>query len=308
LSLAERARDLAAGIDAETVGNVHWAALQAEAWAVLGSTFRAVGDLARAENALNIALYFLDSTRPVADPAASARWAQRAAYLRSDQRRSAEALDLIATAIDELEQLGDSARLSCAWVDRGVILHRAGRTRDAISCLRRAFEKLEREREPRVYLAATHNMALYLQEVAEGPAELAEALRWLEQAIQEHARLPERISLLKLRVLAALTAIRLGQRETGTAELWRAFEGFRALDSTLNQAVVLLHLIGLALAAGDLSETQRLAGLLFPLFSRLAVDEPSSRALKAFLRAAQTQSLTVDAVEALTRQLTGGKS
>jgi hypothetical protein len=64
-------------------------------------------------------------------------------------------------------------------------------------------------------------------------------------------------------------------------------------------------LIGLALAAGDLAETQRLAGLLFPLFSRLAVDEKNSRALTAFLRAAQSRKLTVEAVESLTRQLTG---
>ena len=305
LELALDARDVAAVLDRKAVGVIRWRSLQADAWAILGSSYRAVGDLRRAENAFNVAFSFL-AERPLYDPLALSRLCQRAAYLRSDQGRFPEALDLIDSAIADFRQLGENGRLACALVDRGVILRGAGLVREALSYVRQALEILDTAAEPRIFLAASHNMALYLQELAETPAELQEAIAWLEVAIAQHGRAAESVDFFKTRAVVALTSIRLGRREEGRAELQRCFEGFGRLDSIPNQAVMLLHLLALAAMAGQQDEIQRLTGLFFPLLHRLDPQEAIGNALLDLIKLVQRQAAGAEGgAEALARHLGG---
>lgn len=303
LELALDARDVAAVIDRKAIGKIRWRSLQADAWAILGSAYRAVGDLRRAENAFNVAFAFL-AEKPLFDPLALSRLSQRAAYLRSDQGRFAEALELIESALADYRRVGENGKLACALVDKGVILRAAGRVREALDFVRQALEILDPAAEPRIFLAASHNMALYLQELATTPGELQEAIAWLEVAIAQHRQASESIDFFKTRAVVALTSIRLGRSEEGRQELLRCFDGFGRLESPPNQAVMLLHLLALAAIADDREEIQRLAGLFFPLLHRLDPEDAVGRTLLRLIHLVQRQAANGEGgAEALARQL-----
>ena len=301
LELAKDARDVAAVIDQKSIGKIRWRSLQADAWAILGSAYRATGDLRRAENAFNVAFSFL-AEKPLYDPLSLSRLCQRAAYLRSDQGRHEEALELVGSALADYRQMGEPGRLACALVDKGVILRAAGDVRAALGQVSQALEILDPAAEPRIFLAASHNMALYLQELAETPGELQEAIAWLEVALAQHGQTVESVDFFKTRAVVALTSIRLGRREEGRLELLRCFDGFCRLDSPPNQAVMLLHLLALAALAGEQEETQRLAGLFFPLLHRLDPEDAVGRTLIGLIKQVQRQAASADGAE-LARQL-----
>lgn len=304
LALAKDARDVAAVLDRQAVGPIRWRCLQGEAWAILGSSYRAVGDLRRAENAFNVAFSFL-AEKPLFDPLALSRLSQRAAYLRCDQGRFPEALELVDSAIADYRQMEERGRLACALVDKGVVLRGAGRVREALHLVRQALEILDPAAEPRIFLAASHNMALYLEELAETPHELQEAIAWLEVALAQHGEAGESVDFWKTRAVVALTSIRLGRRAEGRDELLRCFEGFGRLRSVPNQAVVLLHLLAVALAAGDQPEVQRLTGLFFPLLHRLDPEDMVGRTLLDLIKLVQRGAASAEGVAALARQLSG---
>lgn len=301
LRVAESARDQVAALDREEVGVTDWFALQADAWAVFGSALRSVSDLGDSEGALNVAIAFLTAPELSGhgDPLAFAHLAQRAAYLRRDQERFEEALELIDEAISVYREHGTVQALAGALADRGLILGRAGRQEEALTYLSEALDHLDADLSPRNYFAAVYNMALYLHDLAVDSPEVADlAIRWLKLAGRCHADLPpESFSLLKLRRLEGLTAIRLGQIEAGLQELWKTQESFERLGADFEQALTLLHLAATYLAEGRTQEVKGVAGRLFPVFCGLRTDREASAALMLFYNAAQAENATLELID-----------
>lgn len=296
---AERARDLAASLQARRTGDGPWNRLQAEAWSVLASAHRFVGALHRAESCLAVALRFLEDARDLhRQPLLRPRIAQRAAYLRCDQGRFAEALELNAEAVATYRSQGDGHLAACALLDRALFHHRAGRTPRAVELLSESLSGIDRRRAPRSYLAAVHNMAVYLQRIAGTRAETEEALQWLHLAIREHSRLPERRSVLKLRTLVALCRADLGERRRATDELAVLRRRFAEIGSPSHEALVLLHRVRLALEDDERTEALRLCGEIFPLLGRLERDDSARHTLLAFLAATRAGVLDAGAVRA----------
>ncbi len=307
--VAEGARDLAARIDQECVGEPQWSALQAEAWAILGSAYRAVADFRKAEGAFNVALAFVSpDPHHRLDPLTRPRLAQRASYLRCDQGRFEEALDLNDEALVAYRDLAATKHLAQALVDRALILGRCGRTEEATQTLIRALFLLDPVESPRSFLAAIHNMTLYLCETSKTEAETLEACRWLALAERQHARFPESVNLLKLRMLEGAMAIRRGAQEEGVGRLWIAHDGFEQLGSIHNQTIVLLHLAGVYLTRGERVDVKKIAGRLFPILRKLAVDRETSAALMLFYKAAQAEAATLDLLDRAIQRMgeTGG--
>lgn len=301
--LAERVRDLGASLSREAVGEPRWLALQADTWAVWGSALRSVADLRQAEGAFNVALAFLDAPELAGglDPLAHPRLAQRAANLRSDQGRFEEALDLIDEAFSEFERYGAMDKATVALVDRGVILGSSGRKAEALTCLGKALDRLDPLTSSRNFVAAVHNTAVYLYEIAADPDADRLALEWLKLADRCHAALPEGLSLLKLRSLKALTLIRLGGLDEGIRELWETQERCRQLGALYEQAIILLHLAAVYLGEGLTDEVKRVAGQLFPVFRSLEIDREASAALMLFYTAAHADSATLDLIDEVSK-------
>lgn len=308
--VAEGARDLAARLDRDAMPHGRWLALQAEAWAILGSAWRAVADLRRAENALNVANAFLDAAEKQRDldPWARPRLAQRACYLRCDQGRFDEALTLNRETLIAYRELADPQGEAGALVDRALILGRRRQTRPAMACLTSAFSLLDPVQSPRSFRAAVHNMAIYLHETAEGGAAEREADRWLALAARHHARFPEDLDRLKLHMLEGSVALRRGAVEEGIRKLWLAHDGFERSSSVHNQAVVLLQLAGVSLARGETAEVRRIAGRLFPVLRRLSVDRETNAALMLFYKAAQADAVTSELLERALRGVGEGRA
>ena len=305
LTEAQAARDAAADLDRAVAGDGPWLRLQALAWGVLASAYRNNGDFHRAESSLAVALTFLGEIRggDLADeePDLGPQLALRAAYLRCDQGRFDEALQLNREAVESFRALGDEHLVGCALVDRALVLHRSGRTDQAIQVLAQAVERIDRQRDPRCCLAAVHNMAVYLQRSARTETELKEALHWLRLAMAEHDKMPTRLHQLKLRSLAALCRASLsrasgaadGERERARAELTAVRHEFHQTGATSHEAVILLHQAQLAVEDGDEDELARLAGEVFPLASRLPKDEAARGELLAFHGACGRRAVSV---------------
>ena len=307
--VAEGGRDLAARLDREKVGQARWLALQAEAWAVLGSAYRAVADQRRAENAFNVAGTFLDTweRRRCLDPLARPRLAQRASYLRCDQGRFEEAMELNGEAMTAYRELAATQHFAGTLVDRALFLGRQQKTRTAMACLVPALYLLDPVASSRSYRAAVHNMTIYLHESSEGEPQDPEAGRWLALAARQHARFPDDVDHQKFRMLEGSVAIRLGAVDEGIRKLWMAHDGFERLGSLHNQAVVLLQLAGISLARGETANVRKIAGRLFPVLRRLNVDRETNAALMLFYKAAQADAVTRDLLDRALRGVGEGR-
>ncbi len=304
LARAREACEAAAGMESGPPGSFRWLQLQADAWSVMASAYRAVGDLQRSENAVNLAISFLQAApKKAIEPKTWARLAQRASYVRCSQKRFAEALALSRDALRIYEGENDEQSVGSAWVDRALIFARSGDFEGAIAILERCLAQIDERQDPRSYLAAVHNMAYYRLRVATTPDEEQAGLRWLERARRLHRQRPERHGLLQLEAVAAVAAIRFGRRHLGIEDLWRAYRGFGELQALPEQMLCLLHLAECAVADHDDDEVMRIAGLLFPLLSKTRLPEVARAALLRFLGAARSRSVTQDLLSEVTDEL-----
>lgn len=305
--MAETVRRRAARLRKDQVGEAEWLDLQADVWAVMGSALRSISDPMEAEGALNVALAFLEASKIAAhfNPLKHARLAQRAAYVRCDQRRFEEALNLIDEAIEAFTDGGAAQAAAGALADRGLILGRSGRQDEAIRHLGEALDQLDPDQSQRNFTAAIHNTALYLHDLADdSPWTHDLALKWLHLAQRCHQALPPgSLNSLKLRTLLALTSIRLGHDEEGIHELWQAQEGFQQLGAVYEQSLALLHLATSYLIRGQREEVRRVSGRLFPIFRGLKSDREASAALMLFYDTAQAETATLDLIDQVSATL-----
>jgi len=294
LQTAAKVRDLVSNLGRERFERRRWLALQARAWAALGSAYRATFEFRRAEGSFIVALGFVEASEEGGEPdlLARSRLAQRAAYLRCDQHRFGEALALVDEAIENFESLGQLQQMGCALVDRGVILGRSGRPQVAIPSLERALDFLDWQEAPLTCVAAVHNLAHYLVEIAETPEETELAMRCLEVATRAHLLYPTEVNLLKLRELRGLEAVRRGDPERGLADLQFTLEAFERQGAIYDQATVLLHLAGVYLDLGQPEQVKQVAARLFPILRRFETDRETAASLMVFVEAAQTERAT----------------
>lgn len=284
----------------------NWVFLQADAWSALGSVYRSVGELSRAEGCLQVALAFLDDLGPSVTPGIWARFAQRASYLRCSQRRFDEALDLNIDVVQLYMRDGMEADARAAGVDKALFLARSGRPREAISVLDLCLDEIDRKQNPMAFLAAVHNMTYYRLLVAENIREEEEALVWLDQARdlhREHPELLEPLGVLQLQAIAGATAIRMGRNSAGEEALRNAYEGFLECRALPEQMLTLLYLSHAALHRDDEAEILRLAGLIFPLLKTVSLPSVARNAVLRFLGAARSGKVTVDLIHRVADEL-----
>ena len=299
LSLSLQVCEAVAALDGPSGGP--WGRLQAEAWGTLGSAYRAVGDLRRAESCLQIALAFLDGTS--VEPQVWARYAQRASYLRCSQRRFDEALALCDDVVRIYDDQGMDQDAASALVDRALIFARGGRPEVAVGILETCLERLDAAQRPRAYLAAVHNMAYYRLQAASSPEQEREAAAWLDRADALYEESSAPLARWQLEAMRGVTAIRFGRRAEGERILWHAYHGLGELHARSEQMLALFHLADSAAARRDDDELLRLAGLIFPLLRELRLPQVARRAVLRFLSAARARRVTSEVIHQATDEL-----
>lgn len=263
----------------------------------LGNAQRAIGDLAAAEASLAAALAELE--QGTGDPLEEADLLYFLGSLRRAQRRLDDALRLMRRSRRLCRELGDPQREARAWVGEGTVLLVEGDHERALEAQRRALDLVDERADPRLALAARHNVLLELVHLGR----TAEALRELELLRPRYLELNDRSSLLRLRWMEGQLARKLEQGERAEVALRDACDGFVAAELPYDAAVVGLDLALVLAEAGRHPEVAELAAELAGVFRSLGVGRETIAAWMVFEGAARAQLVTAKLVERMAAYL-----
>ncbi|HYX23743.1 MAG TPA: hypothetical protein VFC23_06285, partial [Thermoanaerobaculia bacterium] len=240
LELARLAVLLADRLTARECGgeDVH-ESLRARAWAQLGNAHRVNSDLAAAEAALAVAeellnrgrLGFFDRARVLA----------LLASLRRAQQRFAESLLLFDRVVVVYKKLGQWNLLGRTLLQKSLVCGEAGDGEMEMTLLRRALDLLDPQTDPRLFLAARHNLIHALHESGRS----REAFALLFHTRPLYLKMGDRMNLLKLRWLEGHVAGGLQRLEQAEAAFREVREAYAGLGLDYDAALASLDLAGL---------------------------------------------------------------
>lgn len=286
VNCAELAVKVADGLGA--VYDPCWVAdLRARSHACLGNALRTLGEPRSAEAAFREAEARLrDGT---GNPLVEAEILGMKGSLRRDQRRFAEALELMTQAFDIYRAQGDAHGLGTSYLKRAKILEESGDLGAAIDLLGQAVAEIDAVVEPQLHLYASYNLAgcLTLAGRYAAAAELLAGLR------EEFGREGKPLDLLRLQWMDGKIAF--GQGRTAEAE-----SAFRKVQGELlrrgmgyDAALVSLDLAILYIEERRTAELKRLAVEIMPIFEARDVQREALATLIVFQKACEQEQLTV---------------
>jgi tetratricopeptide (TPR) repeat protein len=286
VNLAELAVKVAEGLG--TAYDPCWVAdLRARSHACLGNALRTLGEPRSAEAAFREAEARLrDGT---GSPLAEAEIFGMKGSLRRDQRRFAEALELMTRAFDIYRAQGDAHGLGTSYLKRAKILEESGDLGSAIDLLGQAVVEIDAAVEPQLYLYASYNLAGCLT-LAGRYREAAELLAGLREAFGREGK---PLDLLRLQWMDGKIAF--GQGRAAEAEA-----AFRKVQGELlrrgmgyDAALVSLDLAILYIEERRTAELKRLAVEVMPIFEARDVQREALATLIVFQKACEQERLTV---------------
>lgn len=293
--LARTAVDLAARIPAAVADRERTIA---RALCCLGGAKRCLNDFRGAEAAYILASELL---LELDDPRETALFLGRLAYLRRDQRRLHEALELAREAVEITRELDEPRRFGEALVDLGSVYLELGRYPDAVDCCRRAMRTVPALARP-YRRAAIHLVLTTLCRIED--SDPSEIFRWLDRARELDREAPAgSVVAVKLRWLEGLAQRRAGGLDLAAEALRAARDGLLELGMGYHAACAAMDLALLYLERGRPGEAAALAREMFPVFQALRVDREATTALSLYVNAAAAGSLTVEIVEDVQRRL-----
>ncbi len=290
---AELAVEISQRLDGEVYGETLVHDFRARANAGLGQARLALDDLRGSYEAFELAA--IELALGSGDPLEQAQLAYLRGTLYGAQRRFIVAFREFDKAISIYARVGDRHLQAKAFVAKGAALAKAGQPEESIQLQQRALEMLDATREPRVLLAARHNLLADLVDC--GRTE--EALRMLDGVRQLHEGAGERINRLRLDWIEGQLRQQVGDHE----EAESLFVGLRAefceLGMAYDVALVSLELAALYVEQSRAAEIKRLAMEMLPLFKSLDIQRETIAALMLFRQAAETQSVTLTLIQSL---------
>src|SRR6185312_3279418 len=211
--------------------------LRARVWAQLGNAHRIHSNLNEAEEALAVAQELLaaggvglfDRARVLA----------LLASLRRAQEQFAEALRLFDRVAGIYKKLGQ-------W-------NLMGRTLLQKSLVRRALDLIDPQNDPRLFLAARHNLIHALNESGRS----REAFALLFHSRPLYLKMGDRMNLLKLRWVEGLVAAGLHRHDQAEAAFREVREAYAGLGLDYDAALASLDLAGIYVAQGRTADLLR---------------------------------------------------
>jgi tetratricopeptide (TPR) repeat protein len=140
------------------IGVLH--SLRCRAWGQMGNALRLQGNLAASEAAFETVQKWMDEGE--VDSLSTARVLDLKASLRKDQRRFAEAGEILDLVLSIYQSLGQWSLLGRTLKQKSMVCGEAGDLEQEMELLRRALEMLDPEEEPRTFLSARHNLIVSL--------------------------------------------------------------------------------------------------------------------------------------------------
>jgi tetratricopeptide (TPR) repeat protein len=286
IELAELGILLATLLDGDHYGHSVVQDLQARAWAYLGNARRIAFDLAGAEEALDQAERLAEGGS--ADPLEEARILDLRASLLGDQGRYEQAADLLDVVIDIYHDLREPHRKGRAMISKGVFLGNGGWPEEAILQIRKGLALVDWDREPRLVLAARHNLAWFLNDC--GRSE--DAQQQVARFRHTYHEFPDSWTELRLAWLQGRIAARLGRASEAEDSLIEVRQQLLDEGHGYDASLVTLDLAQLYLQQGRNAEVRELAADMLDVFLSQDVHRQAAAALAVFQQAAELDSAT----------------
>ena len=268
LHLATLARLAAEACSIDSAGSQpKLADLRAQGWGQYGNALRLHGRLREAEEALAMAQGFLEEgTR---DPPLRARLCAHKASLRMSQNRFAEAIGLSEKAERIYSELEDGHALASALVQKALALSRAEESEEAVDILNRAIPLIDSEGDPRVLLAACHNLARCYIDL-DRPEQ---ALSIYLEAQSLYKEFDDPLILLRAAWQEGLLLRDLGHLQAAEGALLRARRGFAERGNVPDAALVSCDLAWVYVKLGDKVKLSQLVTETVPILRTLGWKE-----------------------------------
>lgn len=294
LELADLAIEISRSLPEDTHGADPPTQLESRAWAQSANAHRILGDHDVAERCFATAEELLAESNGVGifD---EARLYDLKASLRRDQRRWTEALELHDRVIGIYQCLGQRHLLGRAYAQKATVISDVGDFASSISLLRRALELLDPKEEPRMFLAARHNLIWALCE----SERYREAFALLFHTRPFYLQAGDRMNLLRMRWLEGQVAAGLGRAEQAEVAFLEVRRAFGELSLDFDAALVSLDLAVLLARQGRSVEVQRIAEEVLASFVSRSVHREAIAAIALLKQAADQQRAEV----ALVRQV-----
>jgi tetratricopeptide (TPR) repeat protein len=297
LELARLGVEATERLDPATYGEERVNDLRARAWAVLGNAERIRSDFRSAENSFARAERLLK--RGTGDPAEKAGVLLLKASLRGNQQRFREAFRLLDRVMAIARRCDDFQISGKAMIIRGFLLGLANDPEAAIRLLRDGIQMVEPRSEPRLLVAAHHNLTLYLAE----SGRYEEALQLLDRTRPLYVGLGDRMNLLRLQWLEGKIATSMGDLDRAEVLLQEVRRELVERELGLDSALLSLDLARIYARQRRGVEMRKLAEEMLPIFKSRDIHREAIAALLVFQKAAEMERVTLGLVQELSDYL-----
>ena len=271
--------------------------LQCRAHAVLGNAFRVSGDFAQAETELAVAAGYC--AKGTGDQLERARLLELTGQLAGEHRDFSKALALFDEAIQIYRRHGEEHRHGRALISRAFHLSVMGDLAGSIASLKQGLKQIDGEQDPRLALAAKHNLIHYLY--LTGRYHQAMVLAPETRAL--HVELGNRMDLARFDWLEGTILRDSGDLEAGEVVLTKVKQFFAEREIAHDTALVSLDLAAIYLRQQRTHELKELAGEMLTIFHALRVHREAIAALVLFQKAVEMERVTLGLVRDLAAYL-----
>jgi tetratricopeptide (TPR) repeat protein len=293
LALADSAVALSSGLQTERYGAPLVHDMRGRSLAYQANARRVSGDFRGAETGFVEAARQLESG--TGDPLEKAQLSWFQGHLRASQRRFVEAHRLYDDAIALYRRVGEKHLEGRALGDKATALSNAGEFEAAIRLRQEALGLLDPEREPRIYLAAQHNLTSDLSDSGRA----AEALEKLESLRRQHERLGDTMNLLRFRWMEGRVFAQLARFEEAQAAFLDTRNGMLTKAQAYDVGLVSLDLAALYATQNRTAEMKRLAAEMLPIFQSLGIHREAIAAVLVFQQAAEMEAVSTGLIQEL---------
>lgn len=262
--------------------------LRARAWAQVANSRRLKADLRGAEEAF--ALAFAALKRGTREPMDRAVLFDLQASLLKDQRRFTKALSLLRRAAAIFRELGERHRAGRVLVNMSTVHYASGEVEKCIPLLYEALELIDPAREPRLLLAAWHNLINDLAELGQFMA----AQKLFVKTRSLYRQFPEPWAQSRRKWVEGMIVRGFGQAEQAEALFLEARDGFLAEGAAYDTALVSLDLASLYAEQGRVAELRRVAAEMMPIFSSRQIHREALAALAFWKQAVEAEKARVN--------------
>jgi tetratricopeptide (TPR) repeat protein len=290
VSIAERIKPLGHGA-------AELSDLQARAWAELGNSRRVSGDLSAAEAELAHAMQL--AGQGTGEGALLVHIMDLTASLYIDQRRFAEAFRLLDGVYQMHRSSGDLHAAGRALVSRGIAAGHALDPHAAVRLLSEALRFIDPRRDPRLVLAAVHNLLSFLVEV--GQTEEAEEILTRSRTLYAVCAGP--LDRLKARWLEGFIAAKKGDDVAAERAYLEVRTGFVAAELPYDAALVSLDLAAVWLRTGRTAEIRDLVDEMVAIFRVRNIRREAIAALLVLREACERRKATAALLRSVTCEL-----